>query len=102
MPKEKVHEAADVLAKHADQVVARLRSLFLVEDLVDSLKVRPPQSPTVGVEPLDETLRPRWYIGSFCQWSLAFTGVCGQVEQLPFNRLLRYGSPRRRGPLLRH
>lgn len=39
VPKEKVHEAADVLAKHADQVVARLRSLFLVEDLVDSLKL---------------------------------------------------------------
>lgn len=39
VPKEKVHEAADLLAKHADQVVVRLRSLFLVEDLVDSLKL---------------------------------------------------------------
>lgn len=39
VPKERVHELADLLVKHCDQLVLRLRSLFLVEDLVDSLKL---------------------------------------------------------------
>ncbi|XP_075556276.1 reticulon isoform X3 [Dermacentor variabilis] len=39
LPKERVHETVDVVVKHVDATVARLRSLFLVEDLVDSLKL---------------------------------------------------------------
>lgn len=39
LPKERVHETVDVVIKHVDATVARLRSLFLVEDLVDSLKL---------------------------------------------------------------
>nr|XP_037274153.1 reticulon-3-like isoform X2 [Rhipicephalus microplus] len=39
LPKERVHETVDMVIKHVDATVARLRSLFLVEDLVDSLKL---------------------------------------------------------------
>ncbi|KAL1428073.1 hypothetical protein MTO96_016971 [Rhipicephalus appendiculatus] len=39
LPKDRVHETVDVVIKHVDATVARLRSLFLVEDLVDSLKL---------------------------------------------------------------
>uniref|UniRef100_A0A023FIV7 Reticulon-like protein n=1 Tax=Amblyomma cajennense TaxID=34607 RepID=A0A023FIV7_AMBCJ len=39
LPKERVHETVDTVVKHVDQLVVRLRSLFLVEDLVDSLKL---------------------------------------------------------------
>lgn len=39
LPKERVHEAVDTGVKHAEELAKRLRSLFLVEDLVDSLKL---------------------------------------------------------------
>ncbi|KAH9383537.1 hypothetical protein HPB48_025109 [Haemaphysalis longicornis] len=39
LPKERVHETVDTVVKHAEELVKRLRSLFLVEDLVDSLKL---------------------------------------------------------------
>lgn len=39
LPKDRVHETVDVVIKHVDATVARLRSLFLVEDLIDSLKL---------------------------------------------------------------
>lgn len=35
---DKVHQAVDVLLKHATKVVLKLRSVFLVEDIVDSIK----------------------------------------------------------------
>lgn len=39
LPKERVHETVDTVVKHAEELAKRLRSLFLVEDLVDSLKL---------------------------------------------------------------
>lgn len=38
LPAEKVHELADVFMGHATSTMKELRRLFLVEDLVDSLK----------------------------------------------------------------
>lgn len=38
VPAEKVHEVADVAVVHANAALSLLRRLFLVEDLVDSLK----------------------------------------------------------------
>ncbi|XP_015600738.1 reticulon-1-A isoform X4 [Cephus cinctus] len=38
LPAEKVHEFADVAVAHANAAVTELRRLFLVEDIVDSLK----------------------------------------------------------------
>lgn len=38
LPAEKVHEIADVAVAHTNAVIGELRRLFLVEDLVDSLK----------------------------------------------------------------
>ncbi|XP_046734131.1 reticulon-1-A isoform X6 [Diprion similis] len=38
LPAEKVHDIADVAVAHANAAIAELRRLFLVEDLVDSLK----------------------------------------------------------------
>ncbi|XP_015515792.2 reticulon-4 isoform X1 [Neodiprion lecontei] len=38
VPAEKVHDIADVAVAHANAAIAELRRLFLVEDLVDSLK----------------------------------------------------------------
>lgn len=38
LPAEKVHEVADVAVAHINAAVSELRRLFLVEDLVDSLK----------------------------------------------------------------
>lgn len=35
----KVHEVSDVTVKHFVSVLTELRRLFLVEDMVDSLKV---------------------------------------------------------------
>lgn len=41
LPSEKVHEATDVIVKQINSTVTELKRLFLVEDLVDSVKVRP-------------------------------------------------------------
>ncbi|XP_012266322.1 reticulon-1-A isoform X6 [Athalia rosae] len=38
VPAEKVHDVADVAVAHANAAIAELRRLFLVEDLVDSIK----------------------------------------------------------------
>jgi len=38
VPEDKVHQAADNIVKHASNTLRELRRLFLVEDLVDSLK----------------------------------------------------------------
>lgn len=38
LPAEKVHQGADVAVAHVNAAVAELRRLFLVEDLVDSIK----------------------------------------------------------------
>jgi len=37
-PNEKVHQFVDVAVKHVNSVVCKLRSVFLVEDIVDSIK----------------------------------------------------------------
>lgn len=39
LPQEKVHEATDVIVKQMNSTVTELKRLFLVEDLVDSVKV---------------------------------------------------------------
>lgn len=39
LPQEKVHEATDVVVKQLNSTVTELKRLFLVEDLVDSVKV---------------------------------------------------------------
>ena len=39
VPEEKVQEAANIVVRNATNVVKELRHLFLVEDMVDSLKV---------------------------------------------------------------
>lgn len=39
-PKEKVHKLVDAGAEHVTCAVRELRRLFLIEDLVDTLKVR--------------------------------------------------------------
>lgn len=36
---EKVHQVVDVILKHLGSTLLKLRSVFLVEDIVDSLKV---------------------------------------------------------------
>ncbi|KAK3859763.1 hypothetical protein Pmani_006698 [Petrolisthes manimaculis] len=38
LPQEKVHEATDVIVKQMNSTVTELKRLFLVEDLVDSVK----------------------------------------------------------------
>lgn len=38
LPAEKVHEVANVAVAHINAAISELRRLFLVEDLVDSLK----------------------------------------------------------------
>jgi hypothetical protein len=38
LPQERVHQQVDVLLEHAQQVVRQLRRLFLVEDIVDTVK----------------------------------------------------------------
>jgi hypothetical protein len=38
LPEDKVHQVADLIVKHASCTLHELRRLFLVEDLVDSLK----------------------------------------------------------------
>ena len=42
LPEDKVHELADIIMTHVTSTIKELRRLFLVEDIVDSLKVRPP------------------------------------------------------------
>jgi len=37
-PNERVHQIVDVLIKHLNGTVSKLRSVFLVEDIVDSIK----------------------------------------------------------------
>jgi hypothetical protein len=37
-PNEKVHQYVDVALKHVTAVLLKLRSVFLVEDIVDSIK----------------------------------------------------------------
>lgn len=39
LPADKVHEATDVIVKQINSTVSELKRLFLVEDLVDSVKV---------------------------------------------------------------
>lgn len=39
LPSDKVHEATDVIVKQINSTVSELKRLFLVEDLVDSVKV---------------------------------------------------------------
>ncbi len=39
LPEERVHDLADHIMKHATCCVSELRRLFLVEDMVDSIKV---------------------------------------------------------------
>lgn len=46
-PNERVHQVVDVLLKHVNAVVTKLRSVFLVEDIVDSLKVVQRREPVV-------------------------------------------------------
>ena len=38
LPEGKVHQAADIVVKRSTETLRELRRLFLVEDLVDSLK----------------------------------------------------------------
>ena len=40
LPQDKVHKLADYFAKEGVKVINELRRLFLVEDIVDSIKVR--------------------------------------------------------------
>jgi reticulon-1 len=40
VPQDRVHAQVDVLVEHAQLVATQLRRLFLVEHLVDSVKVR--------------------------------------------------------------
>ena len=37
-PEERVHQMVDVMLKHVNAVLRKMRSVFLVEDIVDSLK----------------------------------------------------------------
>ena len=37
-PNERVHQMVDVVLKHVNAVLRKLRSVFLVEDIIDSLK----------------------------------------------------------------
>lgn len=37
-PNERVHQMVDMVLKHVNAVLRKLRSVFLVEDIVDSLK----------------------------------------------------------------
>ncbi|XP_064484980.1 reticulon-3-like isoform X2 [Ornithodoros turicata] len=39
LPKQRVQDVTETVVKHVEHTVVRLRSLFLVEDLVDSLKL---------------------------------------------------------------
>lgn len=39
LPSEKVHEATDVIIQQINSTISELKRLFLVEDLVDSVKV---------------------------------------------------------------
>ena len=39
IPDDKVHQAADIMVKHLTNTVKELRHLFLIGDLVDSIKV---------------------------------------------------------------
>lgn len=39
VPQDKVHETADTLVKHVNCTLQKVRSLFLIEDLVDSIKL---------------------------------------------------------------
>ena len=39
LPEERLHQVADVVMKNSTSTLKELRRLFLVEDLVDSLKV---------------------------------------------------------------
>jgi len=37
-PNDKVHQFVDVAMKHVNAIVLKLRSVFLVEDIIDSIK----------------------------------------------------------------
>ena len=45
LPSDKVHSAVDAFLSHANRTLSYLQRIFLVEDLIDSFKVKLPFSP---------------------------------------------------------